>query len=125
MKKNLLLTLSITLLLIGCGATEKDNLNKEEKSKLPEKTVQQELTNNEQDIVAQAKDLYKEKKDSGINLKDGPCLGIINTDWAVDIVNHPRLPIDNRANNQCTEYRNNTISHIIELDLDGEFIRMK
>jgi len=51
------------------------------------------------------------------------CLGTCE-DYAVDIVHVPRTEEDNLVENQCEAYRNGSVSHFIELDKDGNLIRI-
>lgn len=51
------------------------------------------------------------------------CLGTCG-DYAVDIVNVPRTMEDNKAENQCTEFRVGSVNKFIELDKNGEIVRV-
>lgn len=51
------------------------------------------------------------------------CLGVCK-DYAVDIVNVPRIAEDDLVQNQCEEYRRGLVSHFIELDKNGEVVRV-
>lgn len=51
------------------------------------------------------------------------CLGTCG-DYAVDIVHVPRTEEDNLIENQCGTYRNGEVSHFIELDKDGNIVRI-
>lgn len=51
------------------------------------------------------------------------CLGICE-DYAVDIVHVPRSSEDNLPENQCEDYRSGKVSHFIELDKDGNVVRV-
>ena len=70
-----------------------------------------------------AKALYEQKKAAGEKFTDGPCLGVIMEDWVADIAHNPRLPIDNRPENQCPEFRAGEAHHFVELDPEGNFVR--
>jgi len=50
-------------------------------------------------------------------------LGVVGN-YAVDIVHVPRSEEDNLIENQCEAYRNGEVNHFIELDKDGEIIRI-
>ncbi|MEK7096340.1 MAG: hypothetical protein AAB881_00070 [Patescibacteria group bacterium] len=84
----------------------------------PEKTPEEVTT--QQNLIDDAKNLFKEEKESGADVSSGPCIGKLNDDWVVDIVHNPREAIDNRPENQCLDYINGDVKHFIELDLDGE-----
>ena len=51
------------------------------------------------------------------------CLGTCEN-YAVDIVHVPRIEDDNKIENQCLEYREGKIKHFIELDRDGNIVRI-
>ena len=77
----------------------------------------------QEDILKNALNLYLSKKQAGVDFSNGPCLGKIADDWVLDIAHNPRLPIDDRDENQCAEYRNGSAHHFIELDPTGNLIR--
>jgi len=55
------------------------------------------------------------------------CLGIIysgRVGYAVNIVHVPRNEEDNKPENQCEEYREGRVKHFIELNKDGEVVRI-
>ncbi len=55
--------------------------------------------------------------------KNSQCLGICGN-YAVDIVHVPRTEEDNLTENQCEDYGNGVVNHFIELDKDGEIVRV-
>ena len=78
--------------------------------------------NNTSSIISCALNLYNEKKSEGIVFSSqclGSCLG-----YAVDIVHVPRTSEDNKVENQCEDYRNGKLKHFIELDKDGNIVRI-
>ncbi|MBR9704014.1 hypothetical protein GOV12_01275 [Candidatus Pacearchaeota archaeon] len=66
--------------------------------------------------------LYNKFKDNVV-LIDSQCLGVCN-DYSVDIVNVPRNFDDSKVENQCPEYREGITTNFIELDKDGEIVRI-
>lgn len=80
------------------------------------------FTGNE-DAFKNALNLYIQKKQQGVDMSTGPCLGKIAEDWVLDIAHNPRLPVDDEPQNQCAEFRNSQASHFIEFDPDGKLIR--
>lgn len=78
----------------------------------------------QQVLLVAAQALYDEANSSNQNLAYGPCLGSIGDDWVVDIAHDPRIEVDDIATNQCTELQNGTAHHYIELDPDGNLIRV-
>jgi hypothetical protein len=75
--------------------------------------------------VTLAKDRYEEEKATGKDLTFGPCLGTIMEGWIVDIAHNPRTPEDNKTENQCADYIEGKATHFVELDLDGNLIRVQ
>jgi hypothetical protein len=55
--------------------------------------------------------------------KSSQCIGVCG-DYAVDIVHVPRTAEDNLAENQCQDYVSGAVSHFIELDKNGEIVRV-
>lgn len=78
-----------------------------------------------EDAFKNALNLYIQKKQEGLDMKNGPCLGKIAEDWVLDIAHNPRQPVDDKAENQCAEYRQGQAHHFIELDPDGKLIQFK
>lgn len=70
-----------------------------------------------------ALNLYMQKKQQGVDFKNGPCLGEVAPDWVLDIAHKPRTSIDEKPENQCPQLKNGTAHHYIELDPDGKLIR--
>lgn len=70
-----------------------------------------------------ALNLYSKKKSEGLDMSNGPCLGIIADDWVLDIAHNPRQSVDDREENQCEEFKAGTAHHFIELDTEGKLIR--
>jgi len=78
-----------------------------------------------QKIIEQAKKLYQEKKASGMNFESGPCLAEqLIPDWVADIAHHPRQPVDDLPENQCISFKEGKTHHFVELDTEGNFIRI-
>ena len=84
-----------TLAFAGCGGAEAD-----------------------EQTIALAKQAYEQAKAEGVDMTDGPCLGVIKPGWVADVAHDPRQPVDDEPANQCTGY-----DHFVELDPDGTFIR--
>lgn len=77
----------------------------------------------EDDVLKNALNLYIQKKQESTDFAQGPCLGKVADDWVVDIAHNPRLPVDDKAENQCEDFRSGSVHHFIELDPDGNLIR--
>jgi len=76
----------------------------------------------QQQVINQTLSLYEQKKSEGIEFSS-QCLGVVE-DYAVDIVHVPRSEEDDKIENQCEAYRNGEVSHFIELDKDGNVVRI-
>lgn len=81
----------------------------------------------EMDIaVSQAQSLYYQKNKLGIDFSEGPCLtNDLLPGWVADMVHVPREKVDNLAENQCQAYLEGRAQHFVELDLNGEVVRVK
>lgn len=76
--------------------------------------------------INQAERIYKEARENRVDLSSGPCLSnALTPGWVADIVHNPRETIDDLAENQCPAYTNGTAKHFVELDLEGNLIRVK
>ncbi len=73
--------------------------------------------------VAAAQDAYAEAIDQGVDMSNGPCLGVIMDDWVADVAHEPREEIDDEPANQCEAFRKGEADHFVELDPDGNLIR--
>jgi len=76
----------------------------------------------QQDTIQCSLDLYQIKKSQGI-IFSSQCLGTCQ-DYAIDIVNVPRNAEDDKPENQCSDFREGKVGHFIELDKNGEIIRV-
>jgi len=70
-------------------------------------------------------------KDNPQNLDyaNGPCLSDNNTewninDWVCDIAHSPRQPVDDIAENQCSEFREGKARHFVEVGPDCNLIKV-
>lgn len=76
--------------------------------------------------VSLAKERYAQAKARGTNLSDGPCIAEdLMPDWVADIAHNPRHNLDNLPENQCGNFRNGKAHHFVELDPDGNVIRVQ
>jgi hypothetical protein len=104
----LVLVAVLVLPLGGC----RDSLSQEDKTR----------------AIAAANSAYVKAKLDGVDLANGPCLveQLSNMpEWSVDIAHNPRQSVDNQAANQCQFYRQGKTKHFVELDPDGNVIRVK
>lgn len=77
-------------------------------------------------MVGRAQKLYKDRKALGIDFTTGPCLtNDLAQDWVADIAHNPRERSDNLAENQCPAFLEGRAKHYVELDIEGEVIKVK
>lgn len=76
--------------------------------------------------VNQAQLVYRQSVKRGDDLESGPCLtNALLPGWVVDIAHNPRTPEDDLSSNQCKAYLEGTAKHFVELDVDGNVIRVR
>ncbi len=73
-------------------------------------------------FVSCASGLYAGLARAGVPF-DSQCLGVCGN-YSVDIVHVPRTAEDDLFENQCREYRENITTGFIELDKDGDVVRI-
>jgi hypothetical protein len=76
----------------------------------------------QQQAIDCANEVYKKAKELAV--LDSQCLGTC-VGYAIDIVHVPRIASDNLAENQCADYKDGKVSHFIELDKDGNVVRVE
>jgi len=76
--------------------------------------------------VAKAKELWRVQFQLEENLSNGPCLSNdLIPDWVADIAHTPRQTLDDDPTNQCPAYISGTAHHFVELDPEGNLIRVQ
>lgn len=114
MPKNLLIILILTVILVTAYLTLAINAG------LPKPITKEDM----ETAVNQARHLYRQEKNR--DFASGPCLSdALLPNWVVDIVHSPRLPIDDLPENQCPAYSGGRAKHVVELDLEGNLVRVK
>ena len=115
MPKVLLVLLTLIVIIFVAYFTLAINTRESKPSKIEQETV-----------INQAKLLYKHTKEKGQDLSNGPCLSnALMPGWVLDIVHSPRQVIDDLPQNQCAAYIEGSAQHFVELDLDGNLIRVR
>jgi hypothetical protein len=76
----------------------------------------------QQKIIACATDIYSQFKTKGM-VFSSQCLGACGN-YSIDIVHVPRTAEDDKTENQCEEYLNGKTNHFIELDKEGNIVRI-
>lgn len=72
-----------------------------------------------------ARVIFDNKKKAGIDMASGPCLSNnLLPDWVADIVHRPRVAADDLPSNQCTSFLEGKAHHFVELDLNGNLVRI-
>lgn len=131
MKKSCIIFIVLAVLLVGwlfvrfiLGGDE-DSWIKDEKGQYVKHGAPSETPDyvtEQQDAISCAFGLYQNKKAEGMQFSS-QCLGTCG-DYVVDVVHVPRNEEDNKAENQCSDYREGKASHFIELDKNGEIVRI-
>ena len=75
--------------------------------------------------IAAARQAYDEAVEQGVDMTNGPCLGVIMQNWVADVAHEPREDIDDEPGNQCEAYRRGEADHFVELDPDGNVISVE
>lgn len=76
--------------------------------------------------ISKAQTLFQQRLREGMDMGRGPCLSNdLNPGWVVDVVHNPREAVDDLPENQCAAYLEGRASHFIELDLEGNVVRIK
>ena len=73
----------------------------------------------QKEAVECALELYNQEEEF-----NSQCLGVCG-DYAVDFVHVPRNEEDDKVENQCAEYGSGEVGHFIEIDKNGEVVRIK
>lgn len=75
--------------------------------------------------VSAALSLYKKEVLAGRDMSSGSCLSNdLMPGWVVDIVHSPREAVDDLPENQCQAFREGRASHFVELDTNGNLVRV-
>jgi hypothetical protein len=70
--------------------------------------------------------VYRQKKKENIDFDNGPCLtNDLMEDWVADVAHNPRQELDNYPENQCIAFIEGRATHFVELDPEGNLIRIK
>jgi hypothetical protein len=84
------------------------------------------ITSFETELILQAQHIYEQKKQQGWDFSTGPCLSDnLASLYVVDIAHDPRQAIDDLPENQCPAFINGLIKNFIELDPEGQLIRIQ
>ncbi|MDO8638952.1 MAG: hypothetical protein Q7R43_05225 [Candidatus Daviesbacteria bacterium] len=76
--------------------------------------------------IAAAISLYSTRVKEGLDMSKGPCLtNDLMPGWVVDIVHVPREEIDNLPGNGCQAYLEGRARNFIELDTNGNLVRIR
>ena len=114
-----LIIIFITFIFIGAGCQE-NNKEQDDENKDKDRAIEA------------AYDIYNQRVGEGVDMRNGPCISEkIEIDpplsgwWVVDVAHKPRSEEDSDPNNQCESYRNGDAEHFVELDINGNLIKVK
>lgn len=120
MNQRLILMLITLLVIVTTSVVTLLVFNKEEFNYRP--GVDAEIDN----AVNKALSQYTEKKNLGYDFSDGPCLtNDLSPNWVADLVHNPRIKDDDLGKNQCQAFLEGRAKHFVELDLDGNLVRVR
>ena len=82
--------------------------------------------------LQKAQEIYQQAKNAGQDSTNGPCLSNAlhgnadypETMWVLDIAHNPREAVDNQPENQCLAFREGKAENFIELDPNGQLIKV-
>lgn len=84
-----------------------------------------EATSEENQAIELAVEVYDRAVEAGVDLSNGPCIDDnLMEGWVADVAHDPREDTDNLPENQCPSY-GDTASHFVELDPEGNLIRVR
>lgn len=116
MPKYLLLVLSLTVIILTAYLTLLVN------SKSPKVLSKSEIDT----AINQARYFYLQEKARGKDFASGPCLSnALMPNWVLDIAHNPRESMDDLEENQCPAYLEGRAEHVVELNVDGNLLRVK
>ncbi len=128
-KKNIFIALSVLVVLVAAGSAvwyflnSRDTDNSTQVSEEDLAAAQQkQYEDAKTTTIDDAKRIYAQLKNAGLNMTNGPCLSN-GKEWVVDVVHNPRQESDNSPSNQCPNYVSGTATHFVELDPDGNLVR--
>lgn len=91
-----------------------------------EKEYRPGISKEEDKAANQAQKLYQEKKKLGVDFNYGPCLtNDLMPGWVADIIHTPKNEIDLKVENQCQAYLEGRATHIVEMDKEGNIIKVE
>jgi len=114
----LLMLFAVIMIVVRCSpqATTNDE----------PKSSGKKITSFEEDLVQQAQQIYFQKKAQKVDFTNGPCISDnLASSYVVDIAHEPRQAIDDLPENQCPAFLSGKIKHFIELNPEGNLIRIQ
>lgn len=76
--------------------------------------------------VREAEALFKRRSAEGMDISTGPCLtNDLMQGWVVDVVHSPRQKVDDQPENQCAAFIEGRATHFVELDTEGNLVRVR
>lgn len=90
------------------------------------KPVEKKLSAEDTEAVIRAKDVYRKAREGGLDLSTGPCLSNdLMPGWVADVVSNPRTSVDDLPHNQCAAFLEGRAQHFVELDTQGNLVRVR
>lgn len=126
--KNTTLLIFLVLIILSCiiyfsymRKNQQNQANRGNNKQNTQSDMQAQLTPKELCIKG-----CNELLNEGADLSAGPC--ILDpipemSEWVCDIAHNPREEIDNKRENQCNAWHNNSAKHFVEITPECEFIK--
>jgi hypothetical protein len=119
---NRTILLLLTLIVITGSALGTYIVNHQKTTQFNAKTA----TDDQLKAVKMAQEQYVIKAKAGLDTRSGPCLDEnLMPDWVADLVHNPRVRSDDQPENECQNFLNGKAKHFVELDLDGNVVRVQ
>ena len=81
--------------------------------------------NNQRIAISEAQVIFKKQLAVGVDMSKGPCLSNeLIPDWVLDVSHDPRQPVDDLPENQCSAYIEGKAHHFVELDENGNLLKV-
>ena len=75
--------------------------------------------------VIRAKAIFQKLQAEQFDFSRGPCIAEdLMPNWVADVVHNPRTALDDLPENQCQAFAKGSAQHFVELDMQGEAIRI-
>lgn len=75
--------------------------------------------------VIRAKAMFQKLQSEEFDFSQGLCIAEdLMPDWVADVAHNPREAVDDLPQNQCRAFREGKAHHFVELDVNGEVLKI-